>query len=167
MSARSFALELLDTESGHVLQTWELGGDDVIHLGRSKECDVEFSSPFVSRSHAWIRFGTEGWELSATSRSGVFVDGRRIERLSLAEGTVFRLAERGPLLRFSAAAPAGEGNANETVCFDEMLTPLLIVDEQLRDRDVGEIAGGDYFQELQRKVARLRARPAGGTQESA
>jgi hypothetical protein len=114
-----------------------------------------------------LEFGANGRELSAVSRSGVFVDGQRIERLTLAEGTVFRLAERGPLLRFRAAAEAGGGTARETVCFDEMRTPLLIVDKQQRDREVGEIAEGAYFQELRKKVARLRARPPDGTQESA
>jgi hypothetical protein len=167
MSASSFALELLDTESGHVLQTWDLGGADVFQLGRSKDCDVEFGSPFVSRTHAWIQIGADGWELSPVSRSGVFVDGQRIERLILADGVVFRLADRGPLLRFRAAAPAGSGTAKETICFDQMRTPLLIVDEQQRDREVGEIAEGAYFQELQKKLARLRSRPPGGTQESA
>ncbi|HEY3963974.1 MAG TPA: hypothetical protein VGM05_05410 [Planctomycetaceae bacterium] len=44
--------------------------------------------------------------------------------------------------------------------------PLLVLDEQLRDREVDEIAAGDYFQALKRKVAQLRARQSAEQQNS-
>lgn len=160
MTASWFSLDLLDTEAGQVLQTWELGDGDTVQLGRSRESDVVLASPFVSRTHACLHRNDEGWELSAVSRSGVFVDGARVEHLILTEGLTFRLAERGPLLRFRTA-PAGTGSGSiETICFDSARTPILILDEQQRDREVVEIAEGDYFRQLQQKVARLRSQAA-------
>ena len=163
MSASSFALELLDTESGHVLQQWDLGGGDVYQLGRSRDCDVVIGSPFVSRTHACLQLGDEGWELSAVSRSGVFVEGERVEHVHLNDGLAFRLAERGPVLRFRALSAAGSTSAGETICFDSSRTPLLVLDEERRDHEVEEIVADDYFKDLQRKVAQLRTIPPRNT----
>jgi hypothetical protein len=160
MSASSFALELLDTESGHVLQQWELGDAGVYQLGRSRDCDVVIGSPFVSRTHACLLHGEQGWELSAVSRSGIFVDGERVEHILLNDGLSFRLAERGPVLRVRPLAADDSSSAGETICFDSSRTPLLVLDETRRDLDVEEIAGDDYFKELQRKVVQLRTKPA-------
>jgi hypothetical protein len=166
MSFSSFALELIDSETGHVLQTWEFGDGDVFQLGRSRDSDVVLQSPFVSRTHAWVRRRDDGWELSAVSRSGVFVDGERVESLTLEDGLVLRLAERGPMLRFRVGSMVGLGSAGETMCFDAARTPLLVLDEEQLDREVGQIAEGDYFQELQRKLAQFRSRPSRGAQTS-
>ncbi len=160
MPLRSFALELLDTESGHVLQQWELGGADVFQLGRSRDCDVVIGSPFVSRIHVCLQYGEEGWELSAVSRSGVFVEGDRVGHVVLNDGLAFRLAERGPVLRFRALSADGSRSAGETICFDSSRTPLLVLDEERRDLEVEEIVGDNYFKELQRKVVQLRTKPA-------
>lgn len=166
MPASSFALELLDAESGHVLHKWDLEGSDTFQLGRSPDSDVTFASPFVSRTHACLRQVDGGWELSALSRSGVFVDGRRVEHLLLSEGDVFRLAQGGPLLRFRSSPSGGSVIGNETVCFDATRTPLLVLDEQVRDREVHQITEGAYFQDLQRKLAQLRSRPSAGAATS-
>jgi pSer/pThr/pTyr-binding forkhead associated (FHA) protein len=162
MSASSFALELLDTESGHVHHTWRLGGNAVFQLGRSTDCDVVFSSPIVSRTHACLRWGESGWELSAISSSGVFVDGERVDHLVLTEGVVFRLSRLGPMLRFRTQAVNDSGTHRKTMSFDDSRTPLLVLDQQQFARDVDEIAGNDYFQELQRQLARLRGKPRSG-----
>jgi pSer/pThr/pTyr-binding forkhead associated (FHA) protein len=166
MSLGSFALELLDTESGHVVQTWELGDSDVFQLGRSQDCDVVLASPFVSRTHVYVRRRDDGWELTAVSRNGVYVDGARVEHLSLEEGLIFRLAERGPTIRFRSTSTLDAQGAGETISFDAARTPLLVLDEQQLHQEVSQIAEGDYFQELQRKLSQLRSRPAVGTQRS-
>jgi FHA domain len=160
MSASLFGIELLDTESGQVLQSWDLAGSDVFQVGRSRESDVVLASPFVSRTHVWVQRSDDGWELSVVSQNGVFVDSKRVDHVRLEDGLVFRLGERGPSLRYRAAHSGGGKSGGETICFDAARISLLVLDEQQRDRDVGEIADGDYFQELQRKLARLRVRPA-------
>jgi hypothetical protein len=151
-------LELLDSEAGQVLHSWELGGSDVYQLGRHPDCDVVLSSPVVSRSHACLHLNHGAWEMSAVSRTGVWVEGRRVEHLQLEDGQSFRLAERGPVLRFRAAQDGGKESGGETICFDSVTMPMLVLDEQRRDREVTEITTGKYFQALQQKVAFLRAR---------
>jgi len=96
----------------------------------------------------------------------VFVDGERVEQLGLQDGLILRLAERGPMLRFRVGTAVGSGTANETICFDAARTPLLILDEEQLDREVSQIAEGDYFQDLQRKLAQFRPRPPLGAQTS-
>jgi pSer/pThr/pTyr-binding forkhead associated (FHA) protein len=166
MPASSFVLELLDSEAGQVIHSWDLGGSDVYQLGRSRDCDVVLSSPVVSRSHVCLRHSDYGWELSAVSSGGVFVEGRRVHHLRLEDGLAFRLAERGPVLRFRSEHSGGRSSGGETICFDSVSMPLLILDEKLRDREVDEIAAGDYFQGLKRKVAQLRARQSAEQQNS-
>lgn len=166
MPASSFVLELLDSEAGHVLHVWELGDGSSFQIGRARDCDVVLSSPVVSRAHACLHGEEQGWELSAISRVGVFVQGVRTEHLRLEDGLVFQLAERGPLLRFRSGIDSSLGSADQTISFDSTRTPLLILDEDQRDREVAEITEGDYFQDLQRKAARLRARQAAGTPKS-
>jgi hypothetical protein len=164
MTASWFSLDLLDTAAGQVLQTWELGDGDSFQLGRSRDADVVLGSPYVSRIHACMHRTVDGWELSAVSRVGVFIDGQRVEHTSISDGLIFRLAERGPLLRFRAATTNGAEAGSETVCCDSMHTPVLMLDERQLNREVVEIAQGDFFQELQQKVARLRARSAAAAQ---
>ena len=159
MSASSFALELLDTESGHVVQTWSLGGELTYQLGRSKESDVAFSSPVVSRTHACLQWTESGWELSAISSSGVFVDGERVDHVVLTEGSAFRLSRQGPMLRFRSQELSESATNHKTMCYDETRTPLLILDKTQFANEVNEIAGAEYFQELQRQVSRLRGKP--------
>ena len=98
--------------------------------------------------------------MSAVSRSGVFVEGERVEHVVLNDGLAFRLAERGPVLRFRSLSAAGTSSAGETICFDSSRTPLLVLDEERRDLEVEEIVGDDYFKELQRKVVEMRTKPA-------
>jgi hypothetical protein len=58
------------------------------------------------------------------------------------------------------------GTAGETICFDTARTPLLVLDEEQLNREVGQIAEGDYFQDLQRKLAHFRSRPHGAQTSS-
>lgn len=166
MTVSSIALELLETDVGQVLQTWELVGGDLFQLGRSPDSDVVLASPYVSRTHACLRRSDGDWELSAVSRFGVFVDGERVETLRMENGLVFRLAETGPFLRFRSGSSRGGDINGETMCADVRRTPVFVLDEQQRDREVNEITTGDYFQELQRKLALLRSRPS-STDETA
>ena len=157
MSAVSFALDLLDSELGHVLQTWILEGKDSFHLGRSPESDVVFASPYVSRAHAYVKQCPEGWELLPVSPGGVLVDGGRIERQLLQDGVIFRLTSRGPMLRFRAVAMAALVNG-ATLTLEGSQIPLLILDDEQLNREVNQIAEGNYFKELQRSKALFRAR---------
>lgn len=158
MSSSSFALELLDADGGHVLQTWELGERDLIYLGRSRDSDVIFSNPFVSRTHAALQQTAEGWELQVISTGGVFVHGKRIERLILEDGVVFRLTDRGPWLRFRYEVSLENQSGGATFAFDPARTPVFVLDDAQLKREVEQITAGNYFQELKERMAQIRSR---------
>jgi Protein of unknown function (DUF3662)/FHA domain len=56
-------------------------------VGRSRDCDVVVSDPNVSRRHAEVRRGEEGWSVvDLGSTNGVKVNGRRIDSARLQSG---------------------------------------------------------------------------------
>ncbi|HZT53677.1 MAG TPA: DUF3662 and FHA domain-containing protein [Gaiellaceae bacterium] len=63
-------------------------------LGRSRDADVRIDDPNVSRRHAEIvQEGSVYWLVDLGSTNGTEVDGRRIRRARLADGTRFTLGE--------------------------------------------------------------------------
>src|SRR5579884_655348 len=65
----------------------EVDGDRVV-IGRSKDCDIQVPDPNVSRRHAEVR--REGGDyllVDLDSTNGIEVDGRRVRRLELENGT--------------------------------------------------------------------------------
>ena len=63
-----------------------LSGQRVV-VGRSRECDVVLSDPNVSRRHAELRRGENGWHVvDLGSTNGVKVNGHRVEQMALRPG---------------------------------------------------------------------------------
>jgi hypothetical protein len=63
-------------------------------LGRSREADVQIDDPNVSRRHAEIvQEGSSFWVVDLGSTNGTEVDGRRVQRHRLEEGTSFTIGE--------------------------------------------------------------------------
>jgi len=59
-------------------------------IGRSKDADVRIDDPNVSRRHAEVQQeGATWWLVDLDSTNGVEVDGRRVKRLKLEDGTRF------------------------------------------------------------------------------
>ncbi len=59
-------------------------------IGRSKDADVQVSDPNVSRRHAELRQeGSAYWIVDLDSTNGVEVQGKRVKRLKLEDGTRF------------------------------------------------------------------------------
>src|SRR5512146_2463799 len=69
----------------------ELAGDRTV-IGRSKECDVQISDPNVSRRHAEVRREGDGYVLvDLDSTNGVEVNGKRVKRVELHDGSRFTI----------------------------------------------------------------------------
>jgi hypothetical protein len=69
----------------------EIGRDRVV-MGRSKDCDVQVSDPNVSRRHAEIRREGDAYVLlDLDSTNGIEVDGKRVKRLELRDGSRFTI----------------------------------------------------------------------------
>jgi len=61
-------------------------------LGRSKDADLQVSDPNVSRRHAELRQeGATYWLVDLDSTNGIEVDGKRVKRLKLEDGTRFTI----------------------------------------------------------------------------
>ena len=63
-------------------------------LGRSRDVDVQIEDPNVSRRHAEVvQQGSTWWVVDLGSTNGVEVDGRRVQRAKLDDGTSFVIGE--------------------------------------------------------------------------
>jgi hypothetical protein len=63
-------------------------------LGRSRDADVQIEDPNVSRRHAEIvQEGSAYWLVDLGSTNGTEVDGRRVQRARLDDGSRFTLGE--------------------------------------------------------------------------
>jgi hypothetical protein len=72
-------------------QRHELDGERAV-LGRSKDCDIRVSDPNVSRRHAEVRReGNSYTVVDLDSTNGVEVEGKRVKRLELHDGSRFTI----------------------------------------------------------------------------
>jgi hypothetical protein len=68
-----------------------LNGERAV-IGRSKDCDIQISDPNVSRRHAEVRREGDSFVLvDLDSTNGVEVDGKRVKRLDLSDGSRFTI----------------------------------------------------------------------------
>jgi hypothetical protein len=142
------------------MRSWQFEKKPLISIGRSGDCDVQIDDPYVSRSHAelkWeIRPGCEpAWLLVSLGRYGVMVQGHAIAELPIMKETTFRLGPEGPTLRFNPAAKNSDNRM--TMMFDSTLVENAYeLDRQKLERDVNDIEQASYFQELARRAKQLR-----------
>lgn len=156
-SLGSAVLELLDSASGVLLQTWSFPEKQRILIGRSDECDLVVANPYVSRSHAYLERDAEGWQVVAISSQQLVTDGLRKQAIRLREGDVFRLGTQGCDLKFREIREETEqGGGGGTLMFDPESCPILILDRDQLQREVAEIETGSYFQNLSETVKKLK-----------
>jgi FHA domain-containing protein len=69
----------------------ELDADRIV-IGRSKDCDIQVADPNVSRRHAEVRRDGSNYVLvDLDSTNGVEVNGKRVKRLELGDGSRFTI----------------------------------------------------------------------------
>jgi hypothetical protein len=93
--AEAAAVPADEVKHGGVLtiagQRHALDGERAV-LGRSKDCDIRVSDPNVSRRHAEVRReGNSYTVVDLDSTNGVEVDGKRVKRLELHDGSRFTI----------------------------------------------------------------------------
>jgi serine/threonine-protein kinase len=71
----------------------------VIRVGRSTDNHVILYSAVVSRNHVELRCEGESWEVVSLGANGTYIDGKRVVRMPLHDGLIFRLARSGPNLQ--------------------------------------------------------------------
>jgi hypothetical protein len=84
-------------------QTWRARPERPWTIGRATEADVRLDDPRISRRHATLEPAADGWVLVNHSANGMFVDGRRVERLAVQHHVTVSLgAEQGVIMRLQA-----------------------------------------------------------------
>jgi RsiW-degrading membrane proteinase PrsW (M82 family) len=80
-----------------------------VRIGRSTDNDVVVSDPSVSRQHAQLAWGPDGWVFEGLGRAGTFLRGGAVTRLLVAEPVELSLASPlGPVVRLEPSQPASE-----------------------------------------------------------
>jgi ABC-type multidrug transport system ATPase subunit/pSer/pThr/pTyr-binding forkhead associated (FHA) protein len=65
-------------------------------IGRELGCQVRVHSPLVSRRHAEVSWSPDGWKIrDLGSRNGTYVDGHRVEVVTVRPGTRVRIGSAG------------------------------------------------------------------------
>ena len=94
-------LSLLHPIDKTPVQSWTFEEEPVVRIGRSVSNDVVLYSAVVSRHHAELRQGEEGWEIHNIGTNGTFLAGQRIESQQVQDGLVIRLARSGPNIQIN------------------------------------------------------------------
>ncbi len=88
---------------------------DVITLGRGSDCDVVIDDSVVSRRHAELHCGPDGWEIiDSESLNGLTFDGEKVQSRQLKDGDVIGISD-SVRLTYSSSAAAHIGGADETI----------------------------------------------------
>jgi pSer/pThr/pTyr-binding forkhead associated (FHA) protein len=160
-SAGGVSLQLLDSAQGHPIQTWRFSDQREITIGRESGNDVTITDPHVSRLHVRLAETDGTWILTSMGRHGTLVNDRLVADLELRSHTIFRLGPNGPTLRFETGSTrASHGETLDNIDPDTLT--LLEVDEQRKQQEVEQIAGGALFEDLLEHSRRLRSARQGG-----
>lgn len=99
----------------------ELLFDNWFRIGRHTNCQVQLAGREVSRIHADV-FIDDGkwWIQDLNSANGMFVDGRKIDKMEITGTTRVRLGRSGPVLTLAldtgeASAPKSSGTDSRTL----------------------------------------------------
>ncbi len=98
-------LTLLHPIQATPVQTWPFDDKSVIRIGRSTDNEVVLYSAVVSRHHVEIRRTDSHWEVVNLGTNGTYIDGKRINRVPVADGLVIRLARSGPNIQIHLGQP--------------------------------------------------------------
>ncbi len=72
-------------------RTWQATSGRAWSVGRANEADIHLDNPRVSRAHAVLEPTPAGWMLVNRSNNGMFVNGQRVERLTIRQPTTVML----------------------------------------------------------------------------
>jgi pSer/pThr/pTyr-binding forkhead associated (FHA) protein len=106
-------LTLLHPLQSVAVQSWTFHTESSIKIGRSTNNEVVLYSAVVSRHHVEIRKTAQEWEVINLGANGTYIDGERIDRATVTDGMIVRLASSGPKILIKI--DSGQTRENETV----------------------------------------------------
>jgi ABC transport system ATP-binding/permease protein len=95
-------------------RTWQAGAGRTWTIGRANDADIRLENPRVSRQHAVLQATPAGWVLVNHSTNGMFVDGRRVDSVTIMNRPVTVLlgsASSGEALHIRPISPVGQPNS--------------------------------------------------------
>jgi hypothetical protein len=147
-------VHLLDSAQGHPLQTWKFDDRDSVTLGRSPDNDIVVTDPYVSRSHAYLKFDGDQWRLISLSRQQIYFEGQVLPEVPIDDGTVCRLGPHGCFLKFAQTAAQQDDRA--TISFDASTMPILKLDPERMQQEVSQFVEAPYFKQLKEAIRQRR-----------
>lgn len=94
-------LVLLHPLQGTPVQTWTFQDESVVRLGRAHDNDVVLLSAVVSRHHVEVQQSGSDWEVINLGTNGTYIDGKRVDKITVQDGMVIRLARSGPKIQIN------------------------------------------------------------------
>jgi RsiW-degrading membrane proteinase PrsW (M82 family) len=80
-------------------RTYSFGPGDTVRIGRSPDNDIVVSDPTVSRQHAELTLGPDGWQFHNVGRALSFLNGEPVSRTLLSGPVAIQLSSaQGPVL---------------------------------------------------------------------
>lgn len=95
-------------------RTWQASAGRTWTIGRAYEADIRLENPRVSRQHAVLQATPAGWVLVNRSGNGIFVDGRRVESVTIVSRPVTVLlgsVSSGEALQIRPISPVAQPNS--------------------------------------------------------
>ncbi|WDI42672.1 FHA domain-containing protein [Bremerella sp. P1] len=150
-----FTLKLLDSSSGHAIQTWNFSDCQRVTIGRAAENDISLADPQVSRVHVELLARDGAWALVSLGRNGTVLDGALINDEPLNDHAIFQLGPTGPSFQFSTTSESVSSlqTLNE---IDPIALDFLMVDEGQLEEEVKNIADTEVFRELQERARKMK-----------
>jgi serine/threonine protein kinase, bacterial len=123
-------LTLFDSSGQELLRQWQFDQSRQIRIGRDPENQVVINDPLVSRFHADLIVSSQ-WQLTSHGTNGTFVNGQKVDRAVLVNGTILQLGVGGPVLRFESTETNGgcqhQGNTPDRLFCIHCGQPISIV----------------------------------------
>ena len=92
-------LTLLHPLKSTPVQNWSFEPNSVIRIGRANDNDVVLYSAVVSRHHLEIKRSGSDWVLINLGANGTFINDKKIHKVLVRDGMIFRIASSGPQIR--------------------------------------------------------------------
>ena len=108
-------LTLLHPLQSVAVQTWTFKTESNIKIGRATNNEVVLYSAVVSRHHVEIRNNGQDWEVVNIGANGTYIDGKRVDRATVTDGIIIRLASSGPkiLIKIESESDSRQQEAEE------------------------------------------------------
>lgn len=107
-------LTLLHPLQPVAVQSWTFDTESSIKIGRSTNNEVVLYSAVVSRHHVEIKKTEPGWEVVNLGANGTYIDGKKIDRAPVVDGTIVRLASSGPKILIKIESKSAEGSDRDS-----------------------------------------------------